>query len=133
MTPTLRRYRGAADLDALRQFLIAACAAVDARIYLHPGDVVWRITDTLAKCDPRDVVMVWAEDDQSVAGFSLLYPMYSAYNLCVHPRHRGEDGEAEMLRGTEIALHRLIAHEAAGQSIQAWDVFDDDQPRACPC
>ncbi len=34
-----------------------------------------------------------------------------------------------MLRATENALRRLIAREAAGQSIQAWDVFAADQPR----
>ncbi len=69
MTLTLRRYRGAADLEALRQFLIIARAAVAARIYLHPGDVVWRIADTPVECDPHDLVMIWAEDDDSVAGF----------------------------------------------------------------
>lgn len=129
MRITPRPYRGAADLDALRRFLMTARTAVDRRIYLHPGDVVWRIADTLVDYDPRDIVLTWAGDDDTVAGFALLYPMYSSYNLCVHPKHRGEDTEAEMLLATEAALEQLKAPDVGDQSIQAWDVFAADLPR----
>jgi hypothetical protein len=47
MVVTPRPYRGERDLEAMRRLLISAGEGAYRAGYLHAGDVVWRLWDTL--------------------------------------------------------------------------------------
>ena len=97
--------------------------------YLHVGDVVWRVWDTLIAYDPWRVVEVWEGDAGNLIGFALFYPMYAGFNLQVHPAHRGGTLEERMLARSEERARTLARREGHAGTIDAWDVFEEDADR----
>jgi len=124
-----RPYRGERDLEAMRRLLISAGADAHRSGYLHVGDVVWRVWDTLSAYDPRRVISVWEADDRDLLGFALFYPMYAGFNLQVHPEHRGGKLEEGMLAWAEARARKLARQEGHAGAIDAWDVFEGDTDR----
>jgi hypothetical protein len=55
-TITARRYRDERDLGAMRRLLMSAGREAHRAGYLHVGDVVWRLWDTLIAYDLRRIV-----------------------------------------------------------------------------
>jgi ribosomal protein S18 acetylase RimI-like enzyme len=129
VTITARPYRDERDLEAMRRLLMSAGREADRAGYLHVGDVVWRLWDTLIAYDLWCVVEVWEGDAGNLIGFALHYPMYAGFNLQVHPGHRGGKLEERMLARTERRARRLARHEGHAGAIDAWDVFEEDADR----
>ena len=129
VTITARTYRDERDLEAMRRLLMSAGREADRAGYLHVGDVVWRLWDTLIAYDPWCVVEVWEGDAGNLIGFALHYPMYAGFNLQVHPGRRGGKLEERMLARTERRARRLARHEGHAGAIDAWDVFEEDADR----
>lgn len=129
MTITSRAYRDEHDLEQMCRFLMHARASEHDAGYLHIGDVVWRIWDTLIAYDPQQVVHVWQDHAENMIGFALFYPLYSGFNLQVHPQYRGEHGEETMLVEAEERLRILMNQEGQSSAVDAWDVFETDVDR----
>lgn len=129
MMITARPYRDERDLEAMRHLLMSARREAHRAGYLHVGDVVWRVWDTLNAYDPRRAVEVWEGDTGDLIGFALHYPMYAGFNLQVHPGHRGGTLEERMLARTERRARRLARQEGHAGAIDAWDVFEEDADR----
>jgi hypothetical protein len=70
MTITARPYRDERDLEAMRHLLMSARREAHRAGYLHVGDVVWRLWDTLIAYDLRRVVEVWEGDAGDLIGFA---------------------------------------------------------------
>jgi ribosomal protein S18 acetylase RimI-like enzyme len=129
MTITSRPYRDEHDLEQMRRFLMNAQASERSTGYLHVGDLVWRIWDTLIAYDPQHVVHLWEGGDKNVIGFALFYPVYGGFNLQVHPLYRGGHVEEDMLAWAEQCLRALMQQEGQNGAIDAWDVFEMDTDR----
>jgi hypothetical protein len=108
---------------------MGAGAGANRAAYLHVGDVVWRLWDTLIAYDPERVVSLWEDDDGSLLGFALFYPMYAGFSLQVHPKHRGGEAEVGMLTWAEERANVLAREEGHHGAIDAWDVFEGDADR----
>ena len=124
-----RPYRGERDLEAMRRLLMDAGADAYRAGFLHVGDVVWRVWDTLIDHDPGSVVSVWEAGGGDLIGFVLFYPMYAGFNLQVHPEHRGGTAEEEMLAWAEGRARELARQEGNSGAVDAWDVFGEDAGR----
>ncbi len=61
-----RPYRDERDLEAMSDLLMGAGADAHRAGYLHVGDVVWRLWDTLITYDPERVVSLWEDEDGSL-------------------------------------------------------------------
>ena len=129
MTIAARPYRDERDIKAMQRLLMSAGREAHRAGYLHVGDVVWRVWDTLIAYDPRRVVEVWEGDAGDLIGFALHYPMYVGFNLQVHPEHRGGTLEESMLARTEGRARKLARQEGHADTIDAWDVFEEDAER----
>ena len=103
---------------------MGAGAGANRAGYLHVGDVVWRLWDTLIAYDPERVVSLWEDEDGSLLGFALFYPMYAGFSLQVHPKHRGGEAEVGMLTWAEERANVLVREEGHHGAIDAWDVFE---------
>jgi hypothetical protein len=132
VTITARPYRDERDLEAMRRLLMSAGREADRAGYLHVGDVVWRLWDTLIAYDHRRVVEVWEGDAGNLIGFALHYPMYAGFNLPVHPGHRSGTLEERMLARTERRARRLARQEGYAGAIDAWDLFEAEAERIAP-
>lgn len=108
---------------------MGAGAGANRAGYLHVGDVVWRLWDTLIAYDPERVVSLWEDEDGSLLGFALFYPMYAGFSLQVHPKHRGGEAEVGMLTWAEERANVLAREEGHHGAIDAWDVFEGDADR----
>jgi hypothetical protein len=124
-----RPYWDERDLEAMRDLLMGAGAGANRAGYLHVGDVVWRLWDTLIAYDPERVVSLWEDEDGSLLGFALFYPMYAGFSLQVHPKHRGGEAEVGMLTWAEERANVLAREEGHHGAIDAWDVFEGDADR----
>jgi len=124
-----RSYRDERDLEAMRRLLMGAGAGAHRAGYLHVGDLVWRLWDTLIAYDPERVVSLWEDEHGRLLGFALFYPMYAGFGLQVHPRHRGGGTEERMLRWAEERARSLAREEGHRGAIDAWDTFDGDADR----
>ena len=129
MTIPARPYRDERDLEAMRRVLMSAGENAHRAGYLHVGDIVWRVWDTLIAYDPCRVIGVWEEDGGDLLGFALFYPMYAGFNLQVHPAHRGGKLEEGMLAWAEGRARQLACQEGHAGAIDAWDVFEGDTER----
>jgi ribosomal protein S18 acetylase RimI-like enzyme len=129
MVVTPRPYRGERDLEAMRRLLVSAGEGAYRAGYLHAGDVVWRLWDTLIAYDPGRVVSLFEDEDGSLLGFALFYPMYAGFGLQVHPEHRGGGTEEGMLAWAERRARSLAREEGHYGAIDAWDTFEGDAGR----
>jgi ribosomal protein S18 acetylase RimI-like enzyme len=129
MDITSRPYRDLRDMEAMRQFLMRAQAASEPRAYLHPGDVVWRVWDTLLTYDPCEVVHLWEQENGDLLGFALTYPAYTGFTLQVDPVYRGGPVEERMLAWVEMRMRALVQREGQGGAIDAWDIVEADTAR----
>jgi mycothiol synthase len=129
MTIPARQYRDERDLEAMRRLLMSAGGDAYRTGYLHAGDVVWRVWDTLIAYDPRRIVGVWEAEGGNLLGFALFYPMYAGFDLQVHPGHRGGELEEGMLAWAEGRALELTRQEGHAGAIDAWDVFEEDADR----
>ena len=129
MSAPPRPYRDERDLEAMRRLLMGAGAEAHRAGYLHVGDVVWRLWDTLIAYDPERVVGLWEDGDGDLLGFAMFYPMYAGFSLQVHPDHRGGGAEEGMLAWAEERARSLAWEEGGHGAIDAWDIFEGDADR----
>src|SRR4028119_1475077 len=129
MTIPARQYRDERDLEAMRRLLMSVGGDAYRTGYLHAGDVVWRVWDTLIAYDPRRIVGVWEAEGGNLLGFALFYPMYAGFDLQVHPGHRGGELEEGMLAWAEGRALELTRQEGHAGAIDAWDGVAEDAGR----
>lgn len=124
-----RPYEGANDLDRLIAFNAAAYSThlgVDG--YLHVGNIPHRIYNGLRRYNPAELVHLWEDEAGNLLGWDIIYPNFIAFDVQIHPAHRGGDLEARMVAWVEARVRDLANRDGKGKTITS-DVYESDEAR----
>ncbi|MDJ0754109.1 MAG: GNAT family N-acetyltransferase [Ardenticatenaceae bacterium] len=123
-----RSYRGGKDLKRLQQFVIeAARVAKKPLVYLHLGDLAWRMFRSLT-FDPQRHIHLWETKSGEVLGFAWFHSSHNGVDVQVHPGWRGRGVGGQMVRWAEMKARRELPDRGRGQALR-FSCFDFDQQR----
>jgi mycothiol synthase len=127
----LRPYAGDADLATIRQAVGAWNVSAAGCGCIHVGDVCHHLSNGLRGADPGRYLYLCEGGDGRLRGVLLLYKKSAGtFVLTVHPRARGGELEAGLIRRAEQLARELAqdADQAAGPV--STDAMDCDRGRA---
>ncbi|HRF97239.1 MAG TPA: N-acetyltransferase [Aggregatilineales bacterium] len=124
-------YMGVDDLEKLMNFNAQVYGIGGALGYLHVGDIPHRIYNNLRNFNPADVVHLWKDENDTLLAWTIIYPMYPAFDLQIAPQVHGSDIEETILRWLIQETHQQAQKQATlfGNAILT-EVSEHDPIRA---
>lgn len=126
MSIASRPYHDTHDLHKIQAATANWIASVGFCGYLHVGDLVLRLFNGMRRYDPREIVRLWEDTDGSLLGWGMIYPRWNSYDALLHPAHRGDDLEVQLLAWCEQTAFTWMRREGRFESPISLDVFVED-------
>ena len=122
-----RPYRDLRDLEQIQILLQAGRGAANGSYYVHSGDVSWWLFYTLPEDELWPYLYLWeAPGEAGLLGWSLVSPVFRAFDFYPRPDLRGSSQAAAMLDWT-IGRARDVIGERGGTRVETvWVAEDDD-------
>ncbi len=118
-------FRGPQDVARMRTMLVDARARAGHGFW-HAGDLVWRLFLHSLRYDLHQELRLWADTGGTLLGFAIVTPLRPGetlyFDLQIHPEHRGQGLEAEMLDWIKVRARQ----SGAGRLSTDVGVYDDD-------
>ncbi|MEQ8676384.1 MAG: GNAT family N-acetyltransferase [Aggregatilineales bacterium] len=92
-----RNYQTDADLYAMQAMTAESIQQVGICGHLHIGDIPHRIFNDLRREDPKELVWLWHDLENHLAGYVIVCPAHKGFDLHIHPVHRAGTLESEMI------------------------------------
>ena len=125
---TPRPYRDPSDLIRM-QALNQRCHAQARHSALHPGDLPHRIFNVLRAYDPASIVWLWEAPGGELAGWTVVYPRFGAFDSQVHPAHSDGSLAQAILHHAEAEVRAWLEREGRPAGPVNTDVFETDHAR----
>ena len=106
---TRRNYQTDADLYAMQMMTADAIQRTGMCGHLHVGDVPHRIFNALRREDPKELVWLWHDSENQLAGYVIVFPVFKGFDLQIHPAHRDGALESEMIAYAVIQTRQKMA------------------------
>jgi len=124
-----RPYNNRDDLHKIQAATADWIASAGFCGYLHVGDLALRLFNGMRRYNPHEIVRLWEAEDGSLLGWSIIYPRWNSYDALLHPAHRGDELEGQLLDGCEQAVLAWMQKEDRAESPISLDVFAEDVNR----
>lgn len=126
-----RPYRNWEDLELMIKLLQAGrlASGVGQNLYLHPGDLYWRIKP-MAGFDPQKYIRLWETVDGQLVAFGWYYAHETAVDIQIHPSWLNTSLLDEILDWGERTARHILPERGQGKTFIAGCFGHDERRKA---